>query len=312
MQQSSHPAHLEGKVSSSFIPFCAYKSNLILSRNPLWFSNISFPLCSSFKPTMLEGQLCHKIELNGKTDTGRVNELMMLLDYNEDRWLMSRSKNEMPPPLSKITTLRLNLDRAGDIQRDKAKISVETLSDSFGFGGGSYLMTDVKRMTATTAFLDMSREDRKCDIERFQDCRTRRLLEACQCVPGELEDYFVAHKQKYGRLSTLKRCDPNGRDCIESKHQEKFNCSVSCEGLYADKHREDKVNLRPCEKTSDSSEKLRETSDGEGRTSKQLIRMVKEYKRFKKTLVQIFDFNPSDAQAKYGEAIFSRNLQVVL
>ena len=122
MQQSSHPAHLEGKVSSSFIPFCAYKSNLILSRNPLWFSNISFPLCSSFKPTMLEGQLCHKIELNGKADTGRVNELMMLLDYNEDRWLVSRFKNEATFDSSHITTL--NLDPAGDIQQDKAKIII--------------------------------------------------------------------------------------------------------------------------------------------------------------------------------------------
>ena len=260
---------------------------------------------------MQEGQLCYEIELNGTADEGEVNELMMLLDYNEDRWLMSRSENAKPPTLSKITTLRLNLDLAGDIQRDKAKISVDTLSDRFGFGGGTYLMTDVKRMTATPAFLDMSREDRKCDIERSQDCRTRRLLEACQCVPGELEDYFVAHKQKYGRLSRLKRCDPNGRDCIESKHQERFNCSVSCEGLYADGHRGDKVNLRPCEKISDSSEMLCETSDGDDRTSKQLMRMVKEYKRFKKTLVQIFDFNSSDTQAKYGEAIFSINLRAV-
>ena len=306
MQQSSHPAHLEGKVSSSFIPFCAFKSNLILSRNPLWFSNISFPLCSSFKPTMLEGQLCHKIELNGKADTGRVNELMMLLDYNEDRWLVSRFKNEATFDSSHITTL--NLDPAGDIQQDKAKIIIDSLSsDSVGFGGGSYKMITVKRMTATPAFLDMYREDRKCDIERFQDCRTRNLLNACNCIPGELQEYLETQKHKYGGLSTLRRCDPRGRECIESKSQEKFNCSVSCEGLYiGGDHQESKVNPWACEEAKKNPEKLCETSDGDARTYKHLLRMVKEYKTFKKNKIQSFDFNSSQEEAQYGEAFFFR------
>ena len=295
MHQSSHPVHLGEKsgVSSSFIPFCAYKSNLILSKDPLRLSNISFPLCTSFKPTILEGQLCYSIKLNENADEGKVNELMMLLDYNEDRWLASHFKNEAQSDSSYITTL--NLDSAGEIQQEKAKIKIDTLSDYVGFGGGSYRIITAKRMTATPAFLEMSFGDRKCDIERFEDCRTRSLLKACNCVPDQLQGYH----------STLKRCDPKGRECIESKFQGKFDCSVSCTGLHAHVHHEEnKVNLRSCEGTKERPRKLCETPHMEEKgTSKHLLRMVKEYEGFKKTLFQSFDFNPFESH--FGEAIFS-------
>ena len=235
MRQSSHPVHLNGEgdlqVSSSFIPFCAYKSNLVISKDPLWLSNISFPLCSSFEPTMHEGQLCYEIEPDGPADEGKVNELTMLLDYNEDRSLTPPCKNETRSYTSNIT--ELNLDPAGNYQQQKAKIKIDTLSN-YGYGGGSYKMMTVKKMSATPAFLSMTEEERHCDIEKYQDCRTRATLEACQCVPGHLKEYFDANMQNSGHLAILNICDPKGRECIESKSQEKFNCSVSCEGIHAD------------------------------------------------------------------------------
>ena len=53
------------------------------------------------------------------------------------------------------------------------------------FGGGRYKMTDVKRMTAKPDFLKMAFKDRKCEVEEYEDCRTRKLLEQCQCNPWE-------------------------------------------------------------------------------------------------------------------------------
>ena len=32
----------------------------------------------------------------------------------------------------------------------------------------------------------------------------------------------------------MKICSPEGRDCIENKATSTFNCSVACEGIYAD------------------------------------------------------------------------------
>ena len=77
------------------------------------------------------------------------------------------------------------------IQGVSAKIQIDTISPFIGFGGGIYTMTDVKRMTATDDFLMMPLKDRNCEVELYEDCRTRHLLEACDCVPWEIPGYQV-------------------------------------------------------------------------------------------------------------------------
>ena len=52
-------------------------------------------------------------------------------------------------------------------------------------------MTVVKRMNAKEDFLSMSMKDRNCEVELREDCRTRKLLENCQCVPWEVPGYQV-------------------------------------------------------------------------------------------------------------------------
>ena len=52
-------------------------------------------------------------------------------------------------------------------------------------------MTDVKRMTATKDFLKMPSKERNCEVEIYEDCRTRKLLEKCNCVPWEVPGYQV-------------------------------------------------------------------------------------------------------------------------
>ena len=283
LRQSGHPVHFGNRVSlevsSSFIPICAYKSNLLISNDPLWMSNISFPLCSSFKPTVLEGQLCYKIEVQGTAEQGKVNELMMVLDYNEDRSLTSPFKNQTRSVSSNITTV--NLDPAGDYQQRKAKIKIDTLSNYVGFGAGSYRMMNVKRMTATTDFLGMSFDVQKCAMEKFEDCRTKKLLEECNCVPEQLDEYFEARKHVFEKISTLNKCDPKGRDCIQSKSQERYNCPSSCQGIHADLQQEHDNNFE------------------------YLLGMVDEYKRFKKSMVHGFDFNSSAVHSEFGKAILS-------
>ena len=52
-------------------------------------------------------------------------------------------------------------------------------------------MTDVKRMTAKDDFLKMPLKERNCDIELYEDCRTRKLMDECNCVPWEISGYQV-------------------------------------------------------------------------------------------------------------------------
>ena len=47
-------------------------------------------------------------------------------------------------------------------------------------------MSDVKKMTAKSGFLDLPLGDRKCQNEPFEECKTRALIDKCNCVPWEM------------------------------------------------------------------------------------------------------------------------------
>ncbi len=57
-------------------------------------------------------------------------------------------------------------------------------------------MTVVKRMKATDAFLEMPLAQRNCEVELYEDCRTRKLLGECNCIPWELPGYQVGTTNK--------------------------------------------------------------------------------------------------------------------
>ena len=185
----SHPPHLTSSWSSSFIPFCAYKTDLNFSEKSPPLNGTNFPLCSSFLPTILEGQLCYRLTLNKKSKQGKKNGLMLLLDYNEERSLQVPSNDAVhvipsDDELNFDTTVR-------SIQSSSAKVQIKTLSPYVNFGGGIFVMSVVKRMTAKEDFLKMPLKDRNCEVELYEDCRTRKLLEECNCVPWELQGFQV-------------------------------------------------------------------------------------------------------------------------
>lgn len=167
----SHPPHLTSSWSSTFIPFCAYKKNFNFSEKSPALGGTDFPLCSSFLPTILGGQLCYKLTLNDTSNQGKKNKLVLLLDYNEERSLQASS--------------------VGSIQSPSAKVYIDTLSPYINFGGGIFAMSVVKRMTAKDGFLKMSLKDRNCEVELYEDCRTKKLLEKCNCVPWEVSKFEV-------------------------------------------------------------------------------------------------------------------------
>ena len=120
--QSIHPPHLTSGWSSSLIPFCAFKADLNVSKNPVDLPGLTFPLCSSFLPTILEGQLCYQLTLNQTSDQGKENQLMLVLDYNEDRSLQTSSnQNEVADSESSRETMNFGTSIRG-IQGVSAKV----------------------------------------------------------------------------------------------------------------------------------------------------------------------------------------------
>ena len=152
-------------------------------------------------------------------------------------------------------------------------------------------MTAVKRMTTTSAFLNMPYENRGCNVELFQDCRTRSLLEACNCVPWEVSESFGTYREYYGLSKALEICNPKGRDCIESNSTQDFNCIDTCVGLHADVDLvEDKVGLIS----------KQNTTKGSGQRRQHLNNMIEEYRTFKNNSVKSFIFNASAKWTHFG------------
>ena len=93
----------------------------------------------------------------------------------------------------------MNFDEAVDnLKGISAKVHIGTLSPYTHFGGGIYMMSDVKRMRAKDAFLEMPLAQRNCEVELYEVCRTRKLLEKCNCVPWELPGYQVKRHRQPG------------------------------------------------------------------------------------------------------------------
>ena len=107
--------------------------------------------------------------------------MTLLLDYSEDRSIYASLDQTEDDDSTEINTL--DLDGAESLQTKEAKIHINTLSSFKRFGGGTYKMTAAKKISVTDHFLSMPLDDRKCEIESYEVCRTRKLIEKCKCVP---------------------------------------------------------------------------------------------------------------------------------
>ena len=188
MLKTNHQPHLTLSPSSAFIPYCAFKNDLSFKNSTFDLPGITYPLCSSFVPTILEGQVCYKLTVTEPGSQGKKNSLFLILDYNQQLSLQTILRKTRPSSFPSKKFINFD-DKLDSQQIEHAKIHINTLSDYNSFGEGVYTMTDVKRMTSKEDFLKLPIKDRKCSIELYEDCRTRKLLEECNSVPWELPEF---------------------------------------------------------------------------------------------------------------------------
>ena len=99
-------------------------------------------------------------------------------------------------------------------------------------------------------------------------------------------------------------CDQRGRDCIEEAIGDNFNCSLSCEGLYADVQWSGAA-----EKAESEDEKEwrmlngRMDRDEEEMNKKKVLALVEQYNRFKKGNIRHFRFAPEEIEGIFGESL---------
>ena len=321
LAQISHPPHLDINTlsASAFIPFCAFKTSVVISEPPTRLPNLSYPLCSAFQPTILEGQLCYKLQMNTTSGEGKSNQLMLLLDYNEDRSTFASLDQTEDVDSTEMNTL--NMGNTDSLQTKEAEVHIDTLSSFKGFGGGTYKMTVVKKMAATDDFLNMPSESRKCEIEPYEECRKRKLLKMCSCVPSPVPGFQVRVlsqiETNYFKIQNGEICGPKGWDCMEENGNKNFSCSVTCEGIYADvqivkeqltetprkehNRNEDITTTEDNRVLWDEIEKLRASIGGEEQEedNEKVSRLVNQYKEFKKMNLPNFLFNPQKGIEDY-------------
>ena len=94
-------------------------------------------------------------------------------------------------------------------------------------------------------------------------------------------------------------CIQEGRDCIEMNANRNFNCSVSCEGIYADAQwTEEALNSIKDEVLDEEDENAQSLSGMDN-----LRRLIKEYKELKKKNVRHVRFDVTSNTSTYGENV---------
>ena len=165
-QSVMHPPHLTGseneKMPSALIPFCSYQSEALGNK----ISGYEMLSCNRFQPTLLNGRICysHKQELGKGTKQGKKHGLLLMIDPGQ-----------------------LEEDQDEDEESSSFKIYIHTLSGFSGFKTGSYALSSLKKMTGTSGFMSLPDEQKRCQIEVFEDCQSSRFLEElqkqCGCIP---------------------------------------------------------------------------------------------------------------------------------
>ena len=106
-------------------------------------------------------------------------------------------------------------------------------------------MDSLKQMTGTAGFMSLPDDQKRCQIELFEDCQRSKfvgqLQETCGCIP------WAIAKDKHTEQVTLKLnvnicwiclqvtyCNPQQQLCVKNMTKQNHGCRTSCTGLHAD------------------------------------------------------------------------------
>ena len=181
-------------------------------------------VCDKFQPTILEGQLCYTLDgallKKNSTKSGQSNGLFLLLD--PDPYHLNHKDN--------------NTDD------QNFKLVIHTLAPYTTYESGSYAMATLKKMIGTKNFKQLPDHQRKCLVQKKEECQTQRYLNQvkteCKCTPWALQTDKVGKKYFENKIFSIpqdsRECGPMKENCVKKQILKDKNCLVSCDGLYAD------------------------------------------------------------------------------
>ena len=187
---TNHPVHLFNdnyrELPSALIPFCAFGTDMKIVGKT--FNNFSFPVCDSFRPTLLKGKACYKLEVTPEMQTkvGIEGGLTLMVDQSKEKSVAPSSSNKNT--VEEKTSIRLiepTVDRS-------VEIYFPTIASYTSSKAGNFLLDSLKVMTVTESFSNLPLNIKNCLEHKVEDCQNDRLLKAsqseCGCLPWSLKD----------------------------------------------------------------------------------------------------------------------------
>ena len=152
--------------------------------------DLPFTACSQFQPTVLDGQLCHYMDLHKLDDfiskSGSENGLLVIIDPGSEE---TESSKDEAMSENKNIVMELKVSGAGS---SSAMIHMNTLARFSDLTSGSYAMLGLKLMTGTNSFMDRPDDFKQCQVEAFEHCHTKmytvEVQIQCGCVPWSLRN----------------------------------------------------------------------------------------------------------------------------
>jgi hypothetical protein len=201
---STHPVHILNnnleKNPSAFIPFCKFSKRTIGMK----IDEFSNKVCSGFKESLVDKQICYSLDVNDLGGTEAINEenaLIMLLDYNVKR------STELSKPRKIVKVKSSDLKFLNRYERQKksangAKIYMDTLEELSDDGGGRYELSAVKLIKTTPGFEKFSEEKTGCQTSQtYAQCYGKNVASytkmQCGCVP-----FHLMNLGEFGNVST--------------------------------------------------------------------------------------------------------------
>ena len=95
-------------------------------------------------------------------------------------------------------------------------------------------------------------------------------------------------------------CGPMGRDCIEKNFAETFGCNVTCTGIYADIQWTDEPLMEEDTFVRHKVSKGKRAIQRKDMVRIKMLRLISEYKAFKRDIVKHFRFDASSDTSFFG------------
>ena len=149
-----------------------------------------------------------RIQTDKNTKYGLESELLMIIDPSTESLFPDKGESqEQEFLIENINSYNL---KPAIKEMDSVRMYLNTLSPFSAYSSGEYIMTVLKKTTGTENFLNLPDEERRCQLETFEQCQSKRYFEevqkSCGCVPWAFNNALTLKVNIVTKVKTCMIC----------------------------------------------------------------------------------------------------------